>query len=363
MRVRYILLLLALAALGYLLLWPTGHDFGAFAPEEAPALSPALAGDTRLDGLRRTATLSEGPEDVALDGRGDVYTGTADGHLYVLARGHDDWRAITLTYGRPLGLAFDPSGRWLYVADGERGLMRTDREGHLERIVDTTADGRDLGLVDDLAVAPDGTVYFTSASDNWALADYEGAALAHDRTGRLFRYTPQTRALEVLADGLAFANGVAVAPDADAVYVAQTTDYSVLRFPLAADGSVGAAERFAERLPGFPDGLSFDDAGRLWVALVGERDGRLDAMAPYPWLREAVYKLPEGFKPRPKYRASVVALGAGGRIVDRLGSSGDDDAYRGITNAVWRGDTLWVGSLVERSVAWAVIGAREPTER
>lgn len=354
MRVRHIIVLLGAAALLYLFAWQTGHDFGAFAVAPARPLPRALAADTRLDGLRRTTTLPEGPEDIALDARGDLYTGTADGHLYVLERGSDRWRAITLTYGRPLGLAFGPDDRWLYVADAERGLMRTDKQGHLERIVDTTADGRDLGLVDDLAVGPDGAVYFTSASDNWPLDAYEGAVLAHDRTGRLFRYRPREQTLELLADSLAFANGVALAPGGDAVYVAQTTDYSVLRYPITADGTVGPAERFAEGLPGFPDGLTFGPRGRLWVALADERDARLDALAAHPLLREAIYKLPEGFGPRPRYRASVIALDTDGRIVDRLGTSGAEDAYRGITNAVWRGDTLWVGSLVERSVAYWV---------
>ena len=355
MRVRYIVLLLVLASLAYLFAWPTGHTFEAFEVAEAAALPPELADDTSLDSLRRTGTVQDGPEDIAVDAGGAVYTGTADGHLYVLEPGAERWRAITLTYGRPLGLAFDPSDRWLYVADAERGLMRTDKQGHLEQIVDTTADGRDLGLVDDLAVGRDGAVYFTSASDNWALADYEGAVLAHDRTGRLLRYRPAAKTLDVLDEGLAFANGVAVAPDGRYVYVAQTTDYSVLRYPIAADGAVGPAERFAERLPGFPDGLGFDGRGRLWAAIVDERSGLLDALAPYPRLREATHKLPEGFRPLPRYRASLLALDRDGRIVERLGASDGEDAYRGITNVAWRGDTLWVGSLVERSVGWLVV--------
>lgn len=358
MRVRYIVLLLSVASVAYLALWPVPSDFRAFDAEAAHALPAALQADTRLDSLRRMATVGDGPEDIAIDTRGNLYTGTANGHLWVFEPGAKDWRPITLTYGRPLGLAFSPDERWLYVADATQGLMVTDAAGHLERLVDTFA-GEDLGLVDDLAVAPDGRVYFTSATRHWGLGEVEDAFLAHDRTGRLFRYNPKSRTLDLLADSLAFANGVAVAADGSAVYVAETAGYRVLRLPIAADGTVGAPERFAERLPGFPDGLNFDARGRLWVSLVGPRNELLDRLAGRPLLREAVYKLPEGFKPKAKYRSGLLALDKRGRTVDFLaGSEARREPFAGITNAVWRGDTLYVGSLVERSVGRAVIPPR-----
>ena len=358
MRVRHILLLAAAAALLYLFALPSARPFASFTAEPPAALPAALAADGRLDELRRFTTIAEGPEDVAVDAGGHLYTGTADGTLWTLPpdRQMGDWRPITLTYGRPLGLAFGPADRWLYVADAEQGLMRTDKEGHLEQIVGEY-EGRDLGLVDDLDVSPDGVVYFTSATTAYGLDDYEGAILAHDRTGRLYAYDTRDKSLSVVLDGLAFPNGVAVAPDGSAVYVALTADYAVLRVPLNRDGAP-RAERFAERLPGFPDGLSFDDAGRLWVSLVAPRSSVLDALTDRPVLRQAIHRVPEGFKPRPDERSSLLALDDDGVVVDRLGFSGEmrerDKPYRSITNAVWRGDTLYVGSLTERAVGYYV---------
>lgn len=354
MRVRHILLVLAAAALLYLFALPSARPFESHVVEPARELPAGLAADDRLDGLRRFTTIGDGPEDVAVDADGHLYTGTAEGNLWTLAPGADEWRPITVTYGRPLGLAFGPADRWLYIADGRQGLMRTDKQGHLELIADEF-EGQPLGLVDDLDVSPAGVVYFTSATTAWDYDDYEGALLAHDRSGRLYAYDTNTRTLTVVLDGLAFPNGVAVAPDGSAVYVASTADYSVLRVPLDGDGAA-RAERFAERLPGFPDGLNFDDGGRLWVSLVSPRNTTLDALANRPLLRRAVYRLPEGFKPRTKYATALVALGRDGAVVDYLSVSGDTQApYAGITNGVWRGDTLYVGSLVERSVGWVVV--------
>ena len=362
MRVRHIVLLLAAAALLYLFALPSARPFERFETAPAEPLPNSLAEDGRLDGLQRLATVGNGPEDIAVDADGHLYTGTADGHLYTLAPGEPSWRPIAITMGRPLGLAFGPQDRWLYIADGTRGLMRTDKEGHLERIVDAYAgpDGDtlpDLGLVDDLDVSPDGVVYFTSASSAWPLEDFEGALLAHDRTGRFYAYDTKTKRLTVVLDDLAFPNGVAVAPDGSAVYVALTAEYAVLRIDLRGRGAPRAERitsvnlRFAERLPGFPDGLSFDDEGRLWVSLVAPRNDLLDALADYPVLRRAVHRLPEGFRPETDYVGAMVALDERGQVVDYLASSEDaDEPYLGITNGVWRGDTLYVGSLVERAV-------------
>ncbi len=355
MRVRYIVLLLLLATAGYLLLWPVRTPFRAFDPAAAAPLQARLADDTRLDGLRRMATVGDGPEDIAVDSLGNIYTGIGNGHLYVFEPGALDWRPITLTYGRPLGLAFSPDERWLYIADATQGLMRTDKAGHLERLIDTFG-GTDLGLVNDLAIAPDGTIYFTSATRYWGLDEVLAAVLAHDRTGRLFKYVPKTKQLSLLADSLAFANGVAVSKDGRYVYVAETSGYCVLRIAIAADGTTGAPERFAERLPGFPDGLNFDDRGRLWVSLVSPRSASLDDLAQEPFLREVVYKLPQSFMPKSEYGTEIVALDERGRIVDRLSvSRGHEKPFAGITNAVWRGDTLYVGSLVERTVGRMVV--------
>ena len=337
MRVRYIVLLLALTVAAYLCFWPVRTPFRAFDANLATALPAHLAGDTRLDSLRRMATVGDGPEDIAVDSLGNVWTAIENGHVYVFERGALDWRPVTLTYGRPLGLAFSPDERWLYIADATQGLMRTDKLGHLERLIDTLQ-GEDLGLVDDLAVAPDGAVYFTSATRHWGVDEVTSAMLAHDRTGRLFRYVPATKRLTVVADSLAFANGVAVAADGTAVYVAETAAYRVLRIPIATDGATGTAERFAERLPGFPDGLNFDDRGRLWVSLVNPRSNTLDDLAGKPFLRELIYKLPADFKPKADYGTAIVALGSRGEIVDYLGASTDHpEPFLAITNAVWRG--------------------------
>ena len=358
-RVRHIVALLAAAALAYLLAWPTGRRFAAFpAPPAPPPATGALAPNRALDDLPTLGTVGEGPGDVAVAADGTVYTGIADGHLLALNPGAAEWRPITVTYGRPLGLAFSPDERFLYVADAERGLMRTDREGHLEQLVDTLPDGRDLGLVGGLAVdLATGQVFFTSATEAWPLDRARDALLEHDPTGRLLRYDPRTRRTDVLAEGLQFANGVAVTPAGDAVLVAETGDYRIRRYGLRGADSARLTV-WAGNLPGFPDGLNYDDRGLLWVSLVSPRNALLDDLLPRPRLRELVYRLPESLKPQPERVALAVALDADGRPVESLrggaNADGEERRFANVTNVVWRGDTAYLGTIFGRRVGMYV---------
>lgn len=346
MRVRYIVLLLILGTLAYLLFWPTGLVFPNASFAEAPALSGNLQANEKLNNLATLGTVGDGPEDIAISENGTVYTGVANGTLFKKSPTAKEWQAITVTYGRPLGLAFDPAEKWLYIADAINGLMRTDKAGHLERLIDTL-NGEDLGLVDDLAVAENGIVYFTTATTEWDWDEANDAILVANPTGKLLRYTVRSKQLDVLIDDLAFANGVALTPDGSAVLVAETGAYRIKRYGLVGRDS-GRVTTFAENLPGFPDGLNYDQQGKLWVSLPSPRIAMADKLSGKPFLREVVYKLPEQFKPQPIRYGFLVALNTDGAIIESL--HGPDGKYALMTNVVWRGDTAYIGSLIERSI-------------
>jgi sugar lactone lactonase YvrE len=73
---------------------------------------------------------------------------------------------------------------------------------------------------------------------------------------------------QIVAEGICFANGVALDSAEKYVYVAETMKRRVLRFSIHQNGSLGAKEiygpEFLGRL-GFPDGIAFDENGNLWV--------------------------------------------------------------------------------------------------
>jgi gluconolactonase len=116
--------------------------------------------------------------------------------------------------------------------------------------------------------------------------------------GFLFRIRPDGRA-ERLADGIQFANGLALDADESHIYVCQTTGCNVIRFPIRPDGTLGPRESYGPvlggRLPypidpnrlldpsdlaraGATDGCAFDAEGSLWVTLVAAN--RIVAITP-----------------------------------------------------------------------------------
>ena len=74
--------------------------------------------------------------------------------------------------------------------------------------------------------------------------------------------------VRVAADGLYFANGIAIDAEENYLYVAETTRRAITRFRIGPEGTLAGREVYGpEPLGdlGFPDGIAFDEAGNLWT--------------------------------------------------------------------------------------------------
>lgn len=72
---------------------------------------------------------------------------------------------------------------------------------------------------------------------------------------------------EIVAEGIYFANGTAVDPKEDAVYVLESSRNDCLRIAIKKDGTFGKPEVYAKDFPALPDGMAFDVEGNLYVTL------------------------------------------------------------------------------------------------
>jgi len=66
-----------------------------------------------------------------------------------------------------------------------------------------------------------------------------------------------------LVDGPVVCDGLALDVDERFVYVAESSAFRVTRFPIRADGSLGAREQYGPDLGTAPDGIAFDEAANL----------------------------------------------------------------------------------------------------
>jgi sugar lactone lactonase YvrE len=204
-----------------------------------------------------------------------------------------------------------------------------------------------IHLANNAAVAADGTVYVSDSSRRFPLADYLADLYEHSGTGRLLRRDPDG-SVQVLLDGLQFANGVALAPDESFVLVAETGAYRVLRYWLTGP-KAGDHEVFAD-LPGFPDNLSTGPGGIFWVALPTRRDRRMDLLHRSPGLlRRAVVAIPERLQPPPVRTTWVLGLDADGRVQHDLQAS--TPGWWMATGVREHDGRLYLGSLKTDTVA------------
>ncbi|MFH8809062.1 SMP-30/gluconolactonase/LRE family protein [Streptomyces hygroscopicus] len=320
-------------------------------PRPRPRTRPAAGAAEPLPPARVLAPEAHGPEHIALDARGRILTGTADGAIRRLtlspARGLVRSEVLAHTGGRPLGLVPCPDGG-LLVCDARRGLLRVGPGDGSVRVVADEVAGRPLRFCSNVAMAADGTVYFTVSSRSHGLEHWLRDILENTATGQLLRLRPGGRP-EVLLDGLRFANGVALAPDEAYLAVAESAAYRISRLWLTG-GRAGERDVLVRDLPGFPDNLTRGPGGVFWVALAGPREPAVDLLHRAPAaLRGAAAPVVAGLRPRPRPTVRALAIGPDGRVVRHLVRH--RARYRMATSACVSGGLLVLGSLLERGVA------------
>lgn len=294
----------------------------------------------------------ERAEDVVVAADGSLFTGVEDGRVHRVDPATRRVETVADTGGRPLGVEVLPDGR-LLVCDAERGLLRVDPvSGAVDVLVDAV-EGSRLVFCNNAAVAADGAVYVSDSSRHFSITSWRAEVLEHSCTGRLLRRDPDGT-IDVLLDGMAFANGVALAPDESYVAVAETSAYRVTRYWLSGPWA-GTSDVLVDNLPGFPDNLSTGADGLLWIALPSPRNALLDLVSPRnPLLRKAVWAMPERLQERLEGRTTwVMAIDGDGAVVHDLQAPGR--AYPMVTGVRQHEGKLYLGSLAKGAIAVAYV--------
>lgn len=174
--------------------------------------------------------------------------------------------------GRVLGVVSDTKdSNSLLIADAYHGIFHYNLDTKKsEKLVgpDTQLEGkggpRTSKVFNSIAAASNGDFYWSSTSSDYTFEDGIYAFLANP-SGRLFHYDRKTGQNRLLADGLNFANGVALSPNEDFVIVAETNQGRVLKVHLKGP-KAGQVETFLDGIPGGPDNVEGDRDG-VWIAV------------------------------------------------------------------------------------------------
>lgn len=329
----------------YLALWPVPVDPVAWSAPTDGGLTGAFAANTRLE----PATLlpiagQSGPEDGVIGADGRLYISTHGGDVLAFDAQGEHPTVFARTGGRPLGLALHPSGD-LIVADAFRGLLAIDGSGQV-RVLATEAGRVPIAYADAVDVTAAGLIVFSDASTKHGAAasgdTFEASKLdilEHGGHGRLLTHDLASGQTRVVAQGLQFANGVAVDPAGAFALVCETGRYRVVR--VALDGS-GRIEPVVRNLPGFPDNIRRGLDGRYWLGLVSPRRAILDHLAGWPRVRALIQRLPAFVRPDAVRYGHLVGIDATGRVLYSLQAP---TRYGFVTGAVETPEYLFVTSL------------------
>ncbi len=280
--------------------------------------------------------------------QGRLYTGFNDGRLARFEPDGGGYKLLANTGGRPFGVAIHPDGD-VIVCDADRGLLKIDGRGEID-VLAASAEGVRFHFTNDLAIAKDGSkVYFTDSSSKFGVDQVMEDIVEHGGHGRFLVYDFKTGETRVLLKGLQYANGVALGPDETFALVNETGSYRILRYWLKGE-KAGTSDVFADNLPGFPDNITYNGAGRFWVAIYAPRTPVADRLAPYPGARKVVARALLIMPAPVKAQAFALAFDVQGNLMANLQYDGSDAFYPVTSVREHPNGSLYFGSLSADSI-------------
>lgn len=157
---------------------------------------------------------------------------------------------VRTPFGLPFCIDWLPDGRLLVVSGRRAQLLRQEADGSL-------ALHADLGRL-------------SEKPWNEIVVDGRGNTYVNGLAGVVALVSPEGSCRQV-ADGLAFANGMAVTPDNSTLIVAESHGRRLTAFAIARDGSLSKRRVWADLGDGAPDGICLDADGAVWYADVPNR--------------------------------------------------------------------------------------------
>ncbi|HEX3795983.1 MAG TPA: SMP-30/gluconolactonase/LRE family protein [Acidimicrobiales bacterium] len=173
----------------------------------------------------------------------------------------DDGTSEVILQHPSLPLCFDflPDGRPVLVSNQRIALLTIEDDGTLATYADLSALAQ-FGC-NDIVVDGRGNAYVNSPNFEFSSGPPDGAV----QPGFVVLVTPDGAA-RVVAEDIAFPNGMAVTADNQTLVVADSYRHQLVGFDIALDGTLSGRRVWADLGDAAPDGICLDAQGMAWYA-------------------------------------------------------------------------------------------------
>ncbi len=156
------------------------------------------------------------------------------------------------------GIVLDPQGRLILCAQGDRAIVRIEKDGKRTVLADRF-EGKRLSRPNDLVLKSDGAIYFTDprAANNPNMElPTPGVFLIKDG------------AVKLLLSDYRTPNGIALSLDEKILYVNDTQRRLIMRYDVQPDDTIANGKVLidmnGDKTPGNPDGMKIDELGNIY---------------------------------------------------------------------------------------------------
>lgn len=194
------------------------------------------------------------PESIGVGPRGEAYTTGTGCQVYRLDLESNTVEQFASTEARCLGQVVDADGN-LYAAHTAGDVLKITPGGEIS-VYATAPDGGKFLCTNYPAFDRSGNMYLSDSGD-WS----------DQINGHLYKIAPGGGVAQLwYPEPVDTPNAIALDADERFLYFVETFGNSIARIAINDDGSAGVFERVVHMPRHIPDGIAFDETGRLWIA-------------------------------------------------------------------------------------------------
>ena len=176
------------------------------------------------------------------------------------------------------GNAVEPDGTLIHCEHGRRCISKGGTYDRQPEPIVTHYQGKRINSPNDVAVAPDGTIWFTDPTFGLIMPSQGALATPELQHRSLYRFHPHTGDLSRMAD-FEQPNGLAFTADGATLYVSDTSlslgeapgheagaKHEIIAFDVGDCGKLSNRRFFCHTDHGVPDGFAVDARGWVWTS-------------------------------------------------------------------------------------------------